>query len=488
MLTDVNIRYIEDWDEYDALLRENIVLIDLVAASASNSILHCASARLPCLIRRLPAVEEYIGKDYPLYFSSFAELQAILRDEAQFLQKVRQATDYFSHARLEQTTLSQQSFAVNLSVRVDEALKEREKLEESMNRPRVPPLKKLVLNYSGIKASCHVRGGEVLRIALGFYGFAARSLPYTLDGLQTNLIAPLRKVSGGALDIFVHSMYTSNMGSRHFTRESKYLSSPMAHMALEPCRHALADQNSLSEQYGLDSRARLTYQLSQGTLHPFNDLPTVFRIFVSRMSIFQLSKLILRHEAHRDFLYHIVVAARPDTTITAPIVLPNVWEMMTQKVADIWVPDFAHGHGSHGVNSSVAVGVNDRFAFGLRTAMLKGYMTQFDEQLNDTQGVKMIGSEHLLCSHLRAKNIKIQFARICVVRVRADGFVPPNDLIDPRGPRKPCPRSTGSQCCDPLRAGNEGYVASFHNVTCFTDEFVKKVWEGWPGKPKPIKR
>ncbi|KAL1530846.1 hypothetical protein AB1Y20_001741 [Prymnesium parvum] len=142
----------------------------------------------------------------------------------------------------------------------------------------------------------------------------------------------------------------------------------------------------------------------------------------------------------------------------------------------------------HPVERLLSCHVNDRFAFGLRTAMLKGYMTQFDEQLNDTQGVKMIGSEHLLCSHLRAKNIKIQFARICVVRVRADGFVPPNDLIDPRGPRKPCPRSTGSQCCDPLRAGNEGYVASFHNVTCFTDEFVKKVWEGWPGKPKPIKR
>ena len=56
--------------EYDALLAENVVYLDLYDASANNTIVECIARATPVVVNPLPAVREYLGEDYPLYFVS----------------------------------------------------------------------------------------------------------------------------------------------------------------------------------------------------------------------------------------------------------------------------------------------------------------------------------------------------------------------------------------------------------------------------------
>lgn len=55
-------------EEYDLLLSQNLVYLDLYDASATNTIIECIVRHTPVLVNPLPAVREYLGENYPLYF------------------------------------------------------------------------------------------------------------------------------------------------------------------------------------------------------------------------------------------------------------------------------------------------------------------------------------------------------------------------------------------------------------------------------------
>ena len=57
-------------DDYDQLLTENIVFINLVDASAVNTIIECKVRNTPIIVNKHPAVVELLGPNYPLYFTS----------------------------------------------------------------------------------------------------------------------------------------------------------------------------------------------------------------------------------------------------------------------------------------------------------------------------------------------------------------------------------------------------------------------------------
>jgi hypothetical protein len=79
-----------DHEEYDALLSRNIVFLDLYDASASNAIVECIVRNTPMLVNRLPAVVEYLGDAYPLYFDGLEDAATKLED----LDCIRQAHKY----------------------------------------------------------------------------------------------------------------------------------------------------------------------------------------------------------------------------------------------------------------------------------------------------------------------------------------------------------------------------------------------------------
>ncbi len=69
-------------DAYDRLLAENIAFVELYDANANNAVIECIARGTPLLVNPLPAVVEYLGEDYPLYFTTLAEAAAKAQDVA----------------------------------------------------------------------------------------------------------------------------------------------------------------------------------------------------------------------------------------------------------------------------------------------------------------------------------------------------------------------------------------------------------------------
>ena len=65
-------------EEYDHLLGNSYVVIDVYDASANNALIECIARNIPCFASRIPAIEEYIGKEYPLLFNTMEELEGML--------------------------------------------------------------------------------------------------------------------------------------------------------------------------------------------------------------------------------------------------------------------------------------------------------------------------------------------------------------------------------------------------------------------------
>lgn len=66
------IKYLNN-NDYDILLKNNIVFIKLVGASAVNTVLECIVRNTPIVVNKLPAIVEMLGDSYPLYYNSLDE-------------------------------------------------------------------------------------------------------------------------------------------------------------------------------------------------------------------------------------------------------------------------------------------------------------------------------------------------------------------------------------------------------------------------------
>lgn len=71
------INYLDN-NDYDNLLSQNIVFLNLIDASAVNTLIECIIRCTPIIINRLPAVVEILGSNYPLYYNSLYEASKIL--------------------------------------------------------------------------------------------------------------------------------------------------------------------------------------------------------------------------------------------------------------------------------------------------------------------------------------------------------------------------------------------------------------------------
>jgi hypothetical protein len=89
--------------DYDELLANNIVFLDLYDTVVNNTILECIVRRTPVVCNRLPSLEELLGSDYPLFFSDLEEAAAKIDDPGliekahQYLLKIPQ--EAFSQRR-----------------------------------------------------------------------------------------------------------------------------------------------------------------------------------------------------------------------------------------------------------------------------------------------------------------------------------------------------------------------------------------------------
>jgi len=97
--------------EYDELLSSSIILLDLIDCSACNVLLECITAEVPIYIKRHPALEEYIGEEYPLFYNDIEELKITELDikrgnkYLKNLDKLKFTTDYFINDLIELSKL-----------------------------------------------------------------------------------------------------------------------------------------------------------------------------------------------------------------------------------------------------------------------------------------------------------------------------------------------------------------------------------------------
>jgi len=67
--------------DYDEALSRNVVFVELFDSSANNAVVECIARDTPILCNRHPAVVEYLGNDYPLFFDHFEEAGKLLEPD-----------------------------------------------------------------------------------------------------------------------------------------------------------------------------------------------------------------------------------------------------------------------------------------------------------------------------------------------------------------------------------------------------------------------
>lgn len=96
LIDNVNVAYLPD-AKYDLIFERSIVFLDLYDASANNAVLECASSATPIIVNRLPAIEEYLGKEYPLFFNDIDHAQELISNDSAILEGHRYLIDTFKH-------------------------------------------------------------------------------------------------------------------------------------------------------------------------------------------------------------------------------------------------------------------------------------------------------------------------------------------------------------------------------------------------------
>ena len=67
-------------NDYDDILCNSIVFINLIDSVVNNTVLECIERNTPILINRNSSVEEYIGKDYPLFYEDISEIKNLITE------------------------------------------------------------------------------------------------------------------------------------------------------------------------------------------------------------------------------------------------------------------------------------------------------------------------------------------------------------------------------------------------------------------------
>ena len=66
--------------DYDKLLSENIAILYLYDTSVNNSVIECIARNTPLVVNYHPALVEYLGEDYPLFYHNIEECEKIIND------------------------------------------------------------------------------------------------------------------------------------------------------------------------------------------------------------------------------------------------------------------------------------------------------------------------------------------------------------------------------------------------------------------------
>lgn len=91
--------------QYDYLMATSVILNQYWDVSASNTIVEAVARCTPLLVNRHPALAEYLGSEYPLFFDELRDVRGLLQDPT----RIRDAYRYL--VEMDKSWLSASSFA-----------------------------------------------------------------------------------------------------------------------------------------------------------------------------------------------------------------------------------------------------------------------------------------------------------------------------------------------------------------------------------------
>lgn len=100
-----------DHAAYDRLLASSVVLTEVFDASANNVVVECAARCTPLVVNRHPAIVEYLGASYPLFFDDIREVPDLVNPG-----RIQAASDYL--AAMDRDWLEPAKFAADVAAAV----------------------------------------------------------------------------------------------------------------------------------------------------------------------------------------------------------------------------------------------------------------------------------------------------------------------------------------------------------------------------------
>jgi hypothetical protein len=104
----VDMPYLNNWEEYDNLIQSSILVMPLFDAAANNSILECVISNTPIFVTRCYGTVEYLGSEYPMFFQDINELNMLLSDRQTVFELYKLTHEYLT--KMDKTHLSYKHF------------------------------------------------------------------------------------------------------------------------------------------------------------------------------------------------------------------------------------------------------------------------------------------------------------------------------------------------------------------------------------------
>ena len=108
-----------DDDEYSNIFKNSCIFADIIDCIANNTVLECIKFNTPIILRRSKSAEEYLGPDYPLFFSDINELK-LLHEESFLIDLIVQAHQYLKN--MNKTFLCLESFNTKIQYDLDKLI------------------------------------------------------------------------------------------------------------------------------------------------------------------------------------------------------------------------------------------------------------------------------------------------------------------------------------------------------------------------------
>jgi len=103
---DATVKYFASHAQYDEWVTQNVIVIDLWDASANNAVLEAIAMNNPIFVSRHPAVIEYLGRDYPMYFADISDVEAVINDDQLLVERMHAAHLYLTRMAKDDLTMS----------------------------------------------------------------------------------------------------------------------------------------------------------------------------------------------------------------------------------------------------------------------------------------------------------------------------------------------------------------------------------------------